>query len=100
MENEVVSLTRDDVVSVANEDNDLFGSVTFTVGQATDELADRVLSNSEIWVKDGVECRVLRPGSNWRKGKVRLSLEFIPDEAEQVPQQPESILDDLRRLTN
>ena len=39
---------------------------------------------------EGLECEVLRPGSNWQKGKVRLCLEFCPD-------QPESPLDDLRQ---
>ncbi|MDJ0736891.1 MAG: KGK domain-containing protein [Nostocaceae cyanobacterium] len=96
MKNEVVSLTRDDVVSLLHENKELFNSRIFTIGEEIDKLADRFFSR-----KDGVECRILRAsGGGWKKGKVRLSLEFIPDEPEQVPQQPESILDDLRRLTN
>ncbi|MEB3174383.1 MAG: KGK domain-containing protein [Cyanobacteriota bacterium] len=39
---------------------------------------------------EGVECEVLAPGKPWRKGKIKVSFEFIPDE-------PESPLDDIRR---
>ena len=38
----------------------------------------------------GLSCEVLRPGANWQKGKVRIRLEFCPDE-------PESPLDDIRQ---
>ena len=48
-------------------------------GKARNELFDR-----------GLSCEVLRPGANWQKGKVRIRLEFCPDE-------PESPLDDIRQ---
>lgn len=35
---------------------------------------------NEAWVYDGIDCRVLSAGKYWRPGRVRLSLEFIPDE--------------------
>lgn len=44
----------------------------------------------ELLSGEGLPCEVLRPGSNWRKGKVKLCLEFCPDE-------PISPLDDIRK---
>jgi hypothetical protein len=59
------------------------------------------------WFKQGIECEILRIGSQgWQKGKVKLRvyLEFIPDEPEisQIDEPKESIenksiLDDIRQ---
>jgi hypothetical protein len=46
-----------------------------------------------VWLQEGVDCRILRAGViGWQKGrlKVKVSVEFIPDE-------PESPLDDIRQ---
>lgn len=44
------------------------------------------------WYREGVDCEMLKPGSNWKKGKlkIRISIEFYPD-------RPESPLDDIRQ---
>lgn len=70
------------------------------------------LNQPNSWLKEGVKCELLKPGSNgWKKGKVRIKmiLEFCPDEPEveeileinepNIPQ-PESPLDDLRQRIN
>lgn len=61
------------------------------------------------WFHDGIDCETLKIGAKgWQKGKIkiRVILEFCPDEpeVEQTPQNneseispPESPLDDLRR---
>lgn len=61
---------------------------------------------------DGMNCEVLKINSKgWKKGKVRIrvSLEFCPDEpdVEEIPvsnqleiNQPESPLDDIRQMMN
>jgi hypothetical protein len=66
----------------------------------------------KLFNDDGVDANVLRIGSQgWKKGKIKLKivLEFCPDEPEieQVTQsndlemnQPESPLDDIRRMMN
>lgn len=68
----------------------------------------RVTKENVGWFSEGVECQVLKPDNKgWQKGKVRLSLEFCPDEPEreetptnnETPQ-PESPLDDLRQIIN
>ncbi|MBD1868192.1 KGK domain-containing protein [Cyanobacteria bacterium FACHB-471] len=61
---------------------------------------------SDAWFYEGVECEVLGLTQGWQKGKVRLSLEFCPDEPEltdisgssdEASFQAESPLDDIRR---
>ena len=59
------------------------------------------------WLDDGMDCEILKIGAKgWQKGKIRIrvSVEFIPDEPEieQTPEitQPESPLDDIRRKIN
>lgn len=65
---------------------------------------------SEQWFSEGINCEVLKLNSNaWQKGKIRikLTLEFCPDETEVAEttqsketenNQPESPLDDIRRM--
>ncbi len=68
--------------------------------------------NSSAWLNHGVTSEILIPGTKgWQKGKVRFRviLEFCPDEpeVEETPEsnnpeitQPESPLDDIRRMIN
>ena len=62
------------------------------------------------WFGEGIDCEILQLGStNWQKGKVKikLSVEFYAEEdlpinnSENIKiTEPESPLDDLRRLIN
>jgi KGK domain len=66
-------------------------------------------NEEQKWFGDGIDCEALKIGAKgWQKGKVkiRVTLEFCPDEpeVEEIPEnnesetsQPESPLDDLRR---
>jgi hypothetical protein len=63
----------------------------------------------EKWFDEGIECEILKLRSGgWQKGKVRINLEvsveFFPDEPEIEEttdiKEPESPLDDLRRMIN
>jgi hypothetical protein len=47
----------------------------------------------KCFVDEGTEVEILRPGQTWQRGKLRLRLEFVPD-------QPESSLDDIRELNH
>jgi len=39
------------------------------------------LNVAGLWFDNGVECRVLSPGTtDWRKGKIHLCFKFVPDE--------------------
>jgi hypothetical protein len=63
-------------------------------------------TNSE-WFKTGKECELLQEGKRWQKGKLRikLTLEFCPDEPEKVEENDnqefdnitESPLDEIRQ---
>jgi hypothetical protein len=56
---------------------------------------------NDKWFREGKECEILQVGANgWTKGKIRLkiSLEFIPDEPE--INKIESPLDDIRQSMN
>ena len=79
------------------------------------ELIEVVKSNFggasiKLFENGGLELEVLRlDAKGWRKGKLRSSLEFCPDEpaveetqASNEPEiaQPESPLDDIRRMMN
>lgn len=84
------------VISIQEENLEVFHK-TFTVEEFCNWLYGYLnetsyLSNdeSEMWTKEGVKARVLIPNQNWKTGKVRISLEFIPDETE-------SPLDDVRQ---
>jgi len=67
-------------------------------------------SIKEMWLVDGVECEILSPGKGWQKGKLRINLEFYPSDEPEVPEtptsnqpetsQPQSPLDDIRRMIN
>jgi hypothetical protein len=51
-------------------------------------LSSSPASTADAWFQEGVECELLdaMAGGGWKKGKIRLRLEFIPDE----PNPPES----------
>ena len=86
-----------DAVEYAFTDN---AQVKATLSYALQEKKV-ALSNLRELLREGVDGEVLRIGSNgWQKGKLRIkvSIEFYPDEPE--ISQPESPLDDLRQMIN
>jgi hypothetical protein len=74
-------LNHKDVLSV-NEDDSPLNSSTFKAGDLICGLADHYMHEDDAkkWTISGVPCEVLRPGEPWQKGKVTISLHFIPDE--------------------
>ena len=59
--------------------------------------------SSSLWNEQGVKAEILEPKSGeWKKGKVRMRviLEFCPDELEEIkdnPSQNNNFLDDIRQ---
>ncbi|ALJ67508.1 MULTISPECIES: KGK domain-containing protein [unclassified Synechocystis] len=85
-------LNPEDVVSVTDSDKICINHKTFTVQELLGAFLTKWF-NSDIgkrWLFEGTECQYLAPGKLWKKGKIKISLEFIPDEAE-------SPLDEIRR---
>jgi hypothetical protein len=84
-------INDNEVLSINNkEDNVLINHHTYTSEEFLHTLGKHIDRNKkDKWIVEGVPCQLLSPNQNWQKGRVKICLQFIPD-------QPESILDDLR----
>lgn len=92
-------LERNYVVSVNSEILPDETDQTFTVNEFIGWVCNALQDWSEEIFTEGIECEMLKPGAKgWQRGKVRLTLEFSPDEPEVG--QEESGLDDIRRQIN
>ena len=108
-------MEREDVVSVYSNQI-LINNRTFTVSEILAALMPIVKEKSgntwtedkEQWFREGLDCKILKPGAkSWRRGKIRLTLEFTPEELE-IPETAESSelqaskasspLDDMRQM--
>jgi hypothetical protein len=87
------SLESGEVISVQHDTQVLSGHRTFRVGELNDAIKSHLESSISGWSEDkngwfnaqGIECEALRFGSNgWQKGRIRLCLEFCPDEPNSV----------------
>lgn len=83
------SLESGEVVSIQHETQVLSGHRTFRSGELNDAIKRCVEQAIAGWSEDkndwftdrGIDCEALRFGSKgWQKGRIRLSLEFCPDE--------------------
>lgn len=123
MENQFEPLSNKEIVSferqeIGKEFNLELNTLTHC-NLRNDEFATLIiqkikLSNETInkLFIEGIPCEVLKFGSQgWQKGKakIRMNVEFCPDETEVIEtptnnqpetSQPESPLDDLRRMIN
>lgn len=100
--------TEDDVVYFHKEQFEEL-HITQILFQFLNEIESLPLNHASMkkLLEDGFECDLLRPGKEWRTGKIKMlvSFEFCPDEPE-IDEQPEneqldtsqerSPLDDLR----
>jgi KGK domain len=85
------SLESGEVVSIQHETQVLSGHRTFRSGELNDAIKSYVEQAIAGWSEEkndwftdrGIDCEALRFGSKgWQKGRIRLSLEFCPDEPE------------------
>ena len=83
------SLESGEVVSIQHETQVLSGHRTFRSGELNDAIKSYVEQAIAGWSEEkndwftdrGIDCEALRFGSKgWQKGRIRLSLEFCPDE--------------------
>ncbi|MBD1861183.1 MULTISPECIES: KGK domain-containing protein [Trichocoleus] len=101
---------QDFLSEFGNEDVIAFGSVLHKTGKFKNVVKNTFMDrnwvpikfntnlgvSSEKWLEEGVSCEILRLGDkSWQKGKIkiRVSVEFCPDE----PEITESPLDDIRQ---
>jgi hypothetical protein len=109
---EKIVLGDNDVVSIVGSGSVLnFGlASTFKSMELIDAARNWVVeklstsgSYSMWFTRDGIRCQVLQAdGMGWKLGRVRLRIEFIPDEMQPTtkPSTPISPLDDLRSSLN
>jgi KGK domain len=85
------SLESGEVISVQQDTLVLNGHRTFRVGELNEAIASHLKKAIENWneennawfTESGLDCEALRFGSKgWQKGRIRLCLEFCPDELE------------------
>lgn len=91
MDNRFTPLEGDEVLSVDESVQILIGHRTFRVSELTNALKQQLIQHgiggitpeTEAWFDiQGVYCEALRFGANrWHKGRVRISIEFCPDES-------------------
>jgi hypothetical protein len=82
-------LESGEVISVQHEAQVLSGHRTFRAGELSDAIKNYLENAIGGWSEEkngwfttkGIDCEALRFGSNgWQKGRIRLCLEFCPDE--------------------
>ena len=119
MNNKFEPLMSDEVVSVEESKKILLAHPIFKFSELKQALthliktydpnAQRGWSDEKVkWFNEGVNVQVLRYGApGWQKGRIRISVEFCPDEPEvqktSTSNQPEtyeieSPLDEIRRM--
>lgn len=115
MTNNFGHLEREDVVSIYSGQI-LIINRTFTVSELIAALMPIIkekagttwTEDKEQWFREGLECKILKPGAkSWERGKVRLTLEFAPEElevaetlenGESQANKANSPLDEIRRM--
>ncbi len=84
------SLESGEVISVQHDTPVLSGHRTFRVGELNEAIESHLKQAIANWSEEnngwftpeGLECEALRFGSKgWQKGRIRLCLEFCPDES-------------------
>ena len=89
MDKQFDPLNKGEVISVNDSAQILIGHRTFRAGEFAESIKTQLeyglggwTEEKDGWFSDqGIDCEVLRFGANgWQKGKVRISLEFCPEE--------------------
>jgi hypothetical protein len=89
------SLESGEVISVQHDTQVLSGQRTFRVGELNEAIESHLKSAIANWSEahngwftpQGIDCEALRFGSQgWQKGRIRLCLEFCPDEPNSAAQ--------------
>jgi KGK domain len=83
------SLDSGEVISIQKDSQVLVGHRIFRVSELNDAISTHLKNSVDGWNEEksnwfttqGIDCEALRFGSNaWQKGRIRLCLEFCPDE--------------------
>ena len=91
MDEQFQALNKGEVISVDDSAQILIGHRTFKVGEFAESIRTQLeyglggsgwTEEKDGWFSDnGIHCEVLRFGAtSWQKGRVRISMEFCPEE--------------------
>ncbi|MDG2990557.1 hypothetical protein L3556_06355 [Candidatus Synechococcus calcipolaris G9] len=69
----------DDAVLKFDYNSDWIPSSLFTFKDWEDFLSEEKGAR-HFYDQGGARCQILTPGNKWRRGRVKLTFEFIPDE--------------------
>jgi len=64
---------------------------TFRVSEAVAIMVGAFVKNADPrkrWTETGMNAEVLTGSQNWRKGKIRITVEFIPDDPAESEEKP------------
>ncbi|MGB3206515.1 MAG: KGK domain-containing protein [Crinalium sp.] len=93
-----MTMDYDDVVHFLDGEDNPCQGLTAKSSEIVAAFNSRTF-NDDIWVTSGVECEILNVlGGGWKKGKVRLRLEFVPDHSNNAKEGV--VLSDLDRIRN
>jgi KGK domain len=90
------SLDSGEVISIQQDAQVLVGHRIFRVSELNEAISNYLKTSVDNWTEDksdwfttqGINCEALRFGSNaWQKGRIRLCLEFCPDEVSPISKQ-------------
>jgi len=76
-------LGNSEVITVSDENSYVMEHTTFKAAEFIDKLREEAYGEDDIkdqWFGEGAECEMLQPGQQWRKGKIKVCLVFVPDE--------------------
>jgi hypothetical protein len=108
VDNQFEPLATGEVLSVDESSQILIGHRTFRVGELSEAIRVQLEgyvsgwnSEKDAWFSEaGIPCEVLRFTANgWQKGKVRINLEFCPQEAEDEQKAASAKVDDKLAFT-
>ena len=77
MENEITLLNENDVISTSS--SHLMFQCTFKVIEFMTIIKEKLEEEENLFIQ-GIDCEILSPGKTWQKGKIRLRLEFFPED--------------------
>jgi hypothetical protein len=76
-----LQLNNDDVVSMLSADQSFTKTPVAKVSQLKGSLHSIIKEYHPHWIEPGLACEVLKTsGGGWQKGRIRITLEFIPEE--------------------
>lgn len=63
-----------------------YGGNTFEVADFVNQIKQRHPDLAPEWFTTGIPCAALAPGSPWKNGRLRISVEFVENSSPEVKQ--------------